>query len=67
VEIAAADADGLASDEDVVVPDDARRRDLADLDRPDAGQEGGFHGGPIIMQEAPVPEDSGALTSARRG
>jgi hypothetical protein len=59
VEIAAANADGSASDEDVVVPDDTRRRDLADLDRPDAGQEGGFHGHPIIMQKDPVPEDSG--------
>jgi hypothetical protein len=57
MEVAAADADGLASDEDVVVPGDARRRDFADLDRPDAGQVGGFHGRPIIMQDGPIPED----------
>jgi hypothetical protein len=66
MEIAAANADGLASDEDVVVPDDARCRNLADLDRPDAGQEGGSHGCPIIMQDGPIPKDSTTLTPAQR-
>ncbi len=48
VKIAAADAHDLAPDENVVVADDPGRRDLADLDRPDAGEECGFHGFPII-------------------
>ena len=52
MEIAAADAHGPAADEDVVVADDPRRRDLADLDRPDAGEESGFHRSLIILRGA---------------
>ena len=57
MEIAAADAHGLAPDEDVVVADDPRRRDLADLDRPDAGEERGFHGFLIIRQDGRNSEE----------
>jgi hypothetical protein len=56
MEVAAADADRSAPDEHVVLSDEARRRGLADLDRPDAGQEGRFHGSLIIEQKGGIRE-----------
>ncbi|MCK7536937.1 MAG: hypothetical protein MZV63_41245 [Marinilabiliales bacterium] len=60
MEVAAADADGPAADEDVVVPGDARRRRLADFDRPDPGEERGSHGCPIIRQVGGIRRTSSA-------
>jgi hypothetical protein len=54
VEVAAADAHGLASDEDIVVLGDTGRGGLADLDRSDAGEEGRSHGPLIIKQAAGI-------------
>ncbi len=56
MKIAAADADGPGADKDVVILDDARRRDVADLERSDCGQEGGFHGFLIIEQMGRIRE-----------
>jgi hypothetical protein len=71
VEIAAANADGLAPDEDVVLADRLRGRGFADLDRPDAGEEGGSHGPLIIRQVVRIqkPQIAGrppVLTEAGR-
>jgi len=64
VEIAAADTHGAAPDEDIVVPDDPRHRGFPDLDRPDAGEERGFHGGPIIRHPRGIGK---RLIAAGRG